>query len=70
MSTSDNVCKRCGGVLSFQFATGPAVTTPVAPIVTFGSNATNSPYVHLFDATVTASAGPSTIRFCSCPKSA
>lgn len=53
-----------------QLVRSPVVTAFQVPPVSFGTNATNPPYVHLFDATATASAGSSTIRFCSCPKSA
>ncbi|PZR71674.1 MAG: hypothetical protein DLM66_00280 [Candidatus Dormiibacter spiritus] len=67
MSNSDNVCKRCGGVLSFQWNAGVTATAGGIPTtLTFGSMAKTQPIVYPFDATLTATAGTSNVRLCSC----
>jgi len=67
VSNSDNVCKRCGGVLSFQWNAGVTATASGIPTtLTFGSNSTFYP----FDATLTAPAVPlNVVRCCTCAQS-
>ncbi len=66
MGFSDNVCKRCGGVLSFRYNWGPPGTVVQAPFVTGNASSVYPPTIYPFDASITATAGTSLVRYCSC----